>query len=290
MSVNGHVESTSDTSSKKVAEEDLKPSFPWSWVRRASLLLLIVLAAYAAYSAQQAASVKKWLHALVESIVAYIEAQGEKAMWFYLGFTVVGVLALVPTTVMEFAGGFLFAPTYGLLTTWLLTCAAKFVANVIALALARHVLKDWVRRNFVERSELLQLVEKAARDEPYKMAFLVRGSMAPLSVKNYGLGVLDMDYMPILVASCVFSPFYAIQNLYFGSVCQDLGEVFAGKKASTAGGTAESGWASTIKSVLPVVFNVLLVLFLVKAIQSQIRKARAAVEEQLRAKPESKVE
>ena len=221
----------------------------------------------------------KLLKDVMESAIFYIESS-EYAMMAYLAFTVVGVIALVPTTAMEFSGGFLFGPKYGLMGTLLFTCAAKFVANVIAVTLAKYVLRDWVRRSFVDRSELLSLVAEAAKDEPYKMAFLVRGSYAPLSVKNYGLGVLDIGYLPIMATSCIFSPFYAAQNIYMGSACKSLQEVFAPTKQNEA----QASWMHAFKAALPVVLNLLLVLFLVRAIKAQLKKSRSAMEAKLKSK------
>jgi len=247
-----------------------------------SLLLQIgamVLLALGFYKAYGFAGVGKHLKDVMESAIFYIESS-EYAMMAYLAFTVVGVVALVPTTAMEFSGGFLFVPKYGLLGTLLLTCAAKFVANLIAITLAKYVLRDWVRRNFVDRSELLSLVAEAAKDEPYKMAFLVRGSYAPLSVKNYGLGVLDIGYLPIMATSCIFSPFYAVQNIYMGSACKSLQEVFAPMKQQEG----QNSWMTAIKAAMPVVLNLLLVVFLIKALKAQLKKSRSAMEAKLKSR------
>merc|ERR1712039_236797 len=141
-----------------------------------------------------------------------------------------------------------------------------------------------VHRNFVEKSELLTMASKAVKEEPFKMAFLVRGSMVPLCVKNYGLGVLDIGYVPIAAASCIFTPFYAYQNIYFGSACQDLKEVFAPRKSASAAGD----WKATAKSMMPIAFNVCLVLMLFRAVKHQIKKSRSAMEANLKSKVNGK--
>lgn len=242
-------------------------------------ILLAVLAVAVWQRACGYAGIGTRLKDAMQSAILFIESS-EYAMIAYMAFTVVGVVALVPTTAMEFSGGFLFVPKYGLFGTLLLTCIAKFVANLIAITLAKYVLRDWVRRNFVDRSELLSLVAEAAKDEPYKMAFLVRGSYAPLSVKNYGLGVLDIGYLPIMATSCIFSPFYAIQNIYMGSACKDLQEVFAPMKSKEEAG----GWMQAFKAAMPVVLNLLLVVFLIRAIKAQLKKSRSAMEAKLKSK------
>jgi len=220
---------------------------------------------------------------VMEAAINYIEAQGDNALLAYLVFSCCGVVFLFPTTPMEFAGGFLFSSRYGLLTTWFLTSLAKLVANVISVLVARYVLRDWVMQTFVKKSDFLTMVSKAVHQEPFKMAFLVRGSMVPVSVKNYGLGVLEIGLLPIALAACVFGPFYAFQHIYFGSACQNLRDVFALKKT-----TLERNWMDTVKKVLPIVFNILLVVALIRALKAQIKQAREATEAKLKAVGSSK--
>jgi uncharacterized membrane protein YdjX (TVP38/TMEM64 family) len=250
-----------------------------------TIVLLAVVAA-GIYASSSLTGNKAQLQALVQSALVYIEEQGDAALGCYWAFTIVGVVCLVPTTMMEVAGGFLFSKRYGIWTTWMVTCIGKLIANVISVFLARHLLKGFIYKSLVERSELLQMVSQAVKEEPYKMAFLVRGSMAPLSVKNYGLGVLDIGYVPIALCSCVFTPFYALQNLYLGSACSDLREVFSAKKPSGDAG----GWQSHVKAAVPIIFNLLLAVALFRAVKAHLRKSKTAVEASLREKTQKKDE
>lgn len=227
---------------------------------------------------------KKRIQENMQAAIHFIERQGDNALYFYLAFTLIGVACLIPTTPMEFAGGFLFAPKYGLWMTLFYTSVAKLIANMISVLLARYIFKDWVLENVITRFELLKLVSTAVKEEPWKMAFLVRGSMVPLAVKNYGLGVMDMPLLPIAAFSCVFTTFYAFQNIYFGSMCVDLAEVFGGKKASADPGD----WTATMKKSMPIVFNVGLVVFLVKAVKGQIKKQTERIQENLKEKDKKK--
>eukprot|EP00928_Gymnodinium_smaydae_P030193 TRINITY_DN22508_c0_g1_i1.p1 TRINITY_DN22508_c0_g1~~TRINITY_DN22508_c0_g1_i1.p1 ORF type:complete len:257 (-),score=52.49 TRINITY_DN22508_c0_g1_i1:109-879(-) len=242
------------------------------------LALLLIGAAF--YGLMWRINVKKY----VEDIVFYIEAQGDSAMHVYLVATFFGVVLLFPTTPMEFAGGFLFSNAYGMWLTWLLTCVAKLLANIVSVMLARYVVRDWVRRNIISKYEILGMVESAVKDEPFKMAFLVRGSMVPLSVKNYGLAVMDIGYIPIACCSCIFTPFYAFQNIMLGQAAGSLKEVFSPKRPSVDQGS----WTSYVKSLFPIVFNLLLVYSMVKAIQAQLRKRKNCIEQDLRSKQAKK--
>jgi len=219
----------------------------------------------------------------LEAAVDFVEKQGDTAIWWYIMFTFVGVICLVPTTLMEVSGGFLLGSQYGL---WLypITGATKLCANVVAVLIARHLIKDMVMEKVVKRSEFLTMVAAAAKDEPWKMAFLVRGSMVPLFVKNYGLGVTDIGYIPNACCSMIFTNFYAAQNLYMGSTMKNLKDVFAPKKA--AEGPMDP--AAYAKKCLPIVFNVLLVFFLVKSLKAQFKKQRSEIEETLKKRNDTK--
>merc|ERR1719221_1417865 len=168
---------------------------------------------------------------------------------------------------MEVAGGFLLHAQYGY-WVYVFTGAAKLCANIISVLIARFLVKDMVMEKVVKKSELLTMVTSAVKDEPWKMAFLVRGSMVPLFVKNYGLGVTDVGYLPNACCSMIFTNFYAAQNIYMGSTMSNLKEVFAPKKA----GAGPQDWTSKAKSLMPIIFNIMLVIFLVKALKAQIKK------------------
>eukprot|EP00747_Dinoflagellata_sp_TGD_P074144 gnl/TRDRNA2_/TRDRNA2_158203_c0_seq3.p1 gnl/TRDRNA2_/TRDRNA2_158203_c0~~gnl/TRDRNA2_/TRDRNA2_158203_c0_seq3.p1 ORF type:complete len:286 (+),score=62.98 gnl/TRDRNA2_/TRDRNA2_158203_c0_seq3:27-884(+) len=250
-----------------------------------NMAIIIMVAALALICGGGALVGKERMQGAMEAAIMWVESQGDNAMYAYLAFNIFAILTPTPsTTPMEFAGGFLFSPRYGMINTWLLTCASKFVANFISIILARYVVKDWVTRNLVQKYEILRMVSNAVKDEPFKMAFLVRGSVAPLFVKNYGLGVLDIGCVPIMLTSCIFTPFYAFQNIYIGSLCQDIKEVFSPKKK----GAGSMGYVDIIKTGLPVVLNVLLIYFLVKAVKNQIKKAKTEMEENLKKTPDAK--
>merc|ERR1719504_240204 len=91
---------------------------------------------------------------------------------------------------------------------------------------------------------------------------------------------MDIGYLPNACCSMIFTNFYACQNIYMGSAMQDLKEVFAPKKADS--GPAD--WTANAKKLMPVAFNILLVVFLVKAVKQQMTKQKAQIEKNLKEK------
>jgi len=241
----------------------------------AVVIVVVAIAVFALVDVKSINITKK-----LEDAINFIEGQGSTAVLWYCAFTLIGVVCLIPTTPMELAGGFLFSPTYGMWMVLVFTGGTKLIANVISVLIARYVVRDWVHENLVKKYELLQMVSEAVKEEPWKMAFLVRGSMVPLCVKNYGLGVMDIGYTPIAACSMIFTNFYAFQNIYMGSTLQNLKDVFAPKKAVDG----PQGWDDYAKKIMPIAFNVLLIVFLVKAVKDQVKKQKAKIEAETREK------
>lgn len=247
--------------------------------------VIVALVCFALFAASKYFGSKVDIKAQLEKAADFVERQGDIAVYWYCAFTFIGVICLVPTTLMELAGGFLFHGQYGL-WVYIFTGASKLCANVVSVIIARNLIKDLVMEKIVKKSELLTMVADAVKDEPWKMAFLVRGSMVPLFVKNYGLGVTDIGYLPNACCSMIFTNFYAAQNIYMGSTMSNLKEVFAPKKA----GGGPQDWASTVKAILPIVLNILLVVVFVKALKKQFKKQRAEIEEKLKKKTDKKAD
>jgi uncharacterized membrane protein YdjX (TVP38/TMEM64 family) len=268
---------------KKGNEKSEKASGGLFTPKNAAILAVVGVVVFGVYTAF---GDKVDVKGALEKAVVFVEGQGQTAVMWYCLFTFIGVVCLIPTTPMELAGGFLFSPIYGMWMVLVFTGTAKLLANIVSVLIARFIVKDWVMKNVVAKNELLTMVSKAVKEEPWKMAFLVRGAMIPLFVKNYGLGVMDIGYLPIAACSMIFTNFYAFQNIYMGSACQDLKEVFAPKKVAEG----PMDWTSTAKKLMPVVFNVLLVVFLVKAVKAQVKKQKALIEDDLKKKTEKKAE
>jgi len=247
------------------------------WMIKVAVAVICMFAAYKFLGSQ--INVKEGL----EKAVDFVEKQGNTAVYWYVGFTFFGVICLVPTTPMEVAGGFLFSAQYGM-WIYVFTGCTKICANIVSVLIARYVVRDWVMNNVFNKFELLQMVASAVKDEPWKMAFLVRGSMVPLFVKNYGLGVTEIALIPNACCSVIFSNFYAAQNIYLGSTMLNLKEVFAPKTAVDG----PKDWTQIAKALMPVFFNVLLVVFLVKAVKSQIKKQKEQIQKKLEEKTNKK--
>lgn len=291
-------------SSREAKPEDKKDAKsqeggPPAWVKKVGMLVVLVVVIM---GLKKTVFAQVDMKKMMKDGVSFVENAGNAAVFWYCLFVLVGVVCLVPTTPMELAGGFLFNKQYGgVMGVLCITGGTKLIANCISVVLARKVLKAPVRawamndpadyefpwyfpfpKLPTQCTDLMKMVDSAVGDEPWKMALLVRGSMLPLSVKNYGLGVTEIPYLPIAACSMIFTNFYAWQNIFWGSTLSNLEEIFDGTKKK--GSDGPQSWSDFAQKMAPVAFNVILVVLLIKAISAQVKKQRAKMEGDLKDK------
>ena len=158
--------------------------------------------------------------------------------------------------------------TCDMLELWLLSSFAKLCANVFSVLIARHLVRGLVQRHLLPRYPVLGAAAAVASERPLPTVLLIRGSMVPLAVKNYGCGVLDVPYWTIAAGSLVFGPLYGFQNFLMGAEARRLGESAVAKPGG--------GGSSVEMVVLGWLVQLLLVSAAVRAVQARVKKAVAS--------------
>ncbi len=211
--------------------------------------------------------------------------------WHYLLAVFAGVLLLIPSTPIETLGGVLYAKpehdvtalqsacvaiigqqtaTCDVLELWILSSLAKLFANIFSVLIARHFARGFVERHVFPRYSILQAASEIAEEEPLKTTLLIRGSMVPLAVKNYGCGVLNVPYWCIALGSLVFGPLYGFQNFLMAAEARRLGE-----DSVTAAGSGV-GAKSVEAMMLGYLVQLLVVMAIVQRVQARIKRMAAA--------------
>lgn len=231
-----------------------------------SLVALGVTIVTVAISAHVLGNTDK-VHEGFGAVVDFLQ-QGNRGLCSYLVSTVVGAVFLLPTEPIEFVGGLLLSPAYGMWETLLYTVLAKLAANLIGMLLARYVFGDWLLDNVVNKFDFRGKISFAVGK--WKTAFLGAGSMLPLSLKDYG---------PVF--SLILTTFYAFQNIYLGSVAGDIKEEAFGRRNL---GTDPGDWGVISKKVLPMTLKLVLVVYAVKAVKSHCGRIKGQIEEEAKQK------
>ena len=212
--------------------------------------------------------------------------------WQYLLAVFAGVLLLIPSTPIETLGGVLYAkPEYDatalqptcvaiigqqtatcdVLELWILSSLAKLSANVFSVLIARHFARDFVERHVFPRYSILRAASDIAEEEPLKTTLLIRGSMVPLAVKNYGCGVLNVPYWCIALGSLVFGPLYGFQNFLMATEARRLGE-----DSVTAAGSGVGGGKSMETMMFGYLVQLVVVMAIVQRVQARIKQMATA--------------
>ncbi len=131
-----------------------------------------------------------------------VAEQGHRGLLTYtVGFCFWEVCGL-PTSIVETAAGMAFGFKQGLLGSFI----GKTLGSITAFLLGRTLLSRVVQ-NIMEENETLQLIDQSVARHPVKSALIVRYSVFPQLIKNFGLSLTKPVSLPIFIAAIVIHGF-----------------------------------------------------------------------------------
>jgi uncharacterized membrane protein YdjX (TVP38/TMEM64 family) len=157
----------------------------------------------------------------VEALQAWIEDHGAAGIAVFVLAYVGATLLLVPTWIFTLAAGALFGVGWG----FLVVMASALSSATTAFLLARHVLRDRLRRRFAHH-EVLQAVDKSVRKEGWKVVVLLRLSpIVPFGIQGYFFGVTSVRLAHFAAATAIGIVPATLVYLVLGATSRDaLGE------------------------------------------------------------------
>lgn len=96
---------------------------------------------------------------------------------------------------------------------------------VSSFAIARHVLRDWLRQKLLTRYVYLAAVAELIKEKPWVSVLLIRASALPTVVKNYGMGSLGARWMPFVATAALTFAIKSFVLVDLGSNLQNPREV-----------------------------------------------------------------
>uniref|UniRef100_A0A7S4B7I9 Uncharacterized protein n=1 Tax=Chrysotila carterae TaxID=13221 RepID=A0A7S4B7I9_CHRCT len=75
------------------------------------------------------------------------------------------------------------------------------------------------------RHELLQAIDLAVQDEPYRISFLARGAYIPIALKNYGFSVLSVPPRAFVTALVTVEVWNSASLVFLGHAAESVGDV-----------------------------------------------------------------
>jgi uncharacterized membrane protein YdjX (TVP38/TMEM64 family) len=160
------------------------------------------------------------------ALIADIDHFGAAAPVVFILIYAVGIVALVPSTVLTLAAGALFGIVHGLIYAFI----GATLGSTCAFLLGRHGARRLVERRLAEMPKFAA-VERAAAVEGRRIVFLLRLSpVVPFNFLNYALGLTTISVWDFMLAGFGSLPGELIYT-YWGRVS---GEALALAEEATA--------------------------------------------------------
>jgi uncharacterized membrane protein YdjX (TVP38/TMEM64 family) len=159
-----------------------------------------------------------------------VASLGDAGLVLYaLGFALWEVCGL-PTSVVETAAGMAFGRGRGLAGSF----AGKTCGSCLAFALGRTLLSDVVSSR-VGGSEPFDSIVRGAARNPVRTAFVVRYSVFPQAVKNFGMALTTPVSFPVFLLSIV------VHGLPFSTLWAALGDDAGSRLRASESGDGGGG-------------------------------------------------
>jgi uncharacterized membrane protein YdjX (TVP38/TMEM64 family) len=169
--------------------------------------------------------VGEWLVAFTD----WVRAFGPQGGLVFAAFFVLGMVIVLPPSLLYFAAGLLYDTLWG----FIISMAATTAGSALAFLMARYLLRERLRRR-VEGSRRFVALDRAVRDESWKVVLLIR--LAPLisgSAQNYVLGLTSVPFRHYLPATAAGAVPWALLFTWLGT---------AGRAALASGDTTPGPW------------------------------------------------
>ncbi|KAL3791849.1 hypothetical protein ACHAW5_002900 [Stephanodiscus triporus] len=155
-----------------------------------------------------------------------VASRGDAGLLLYaIGFALWEACGL-PTSVVETAAGMAFGRRRGLLGSFV----GKTLGSCLAFVLGRTLLSEIVSSR-MEGSEAFGAVVRGASRNPVRTAFVVRYSVFPQAIKNFGMALTTPVSFPVFLSSAV------VHGLPFSTLWAALGDDAGARlRASESGG------------------------------------------------------
>lgn len=162
---------------------------------------------------------------LLSGIQQWAEANPSNAQYIITAALVIGILLMLPASLMLMLAGFLFGLAKGFAAVWL----AGLVASTLAFLLGRSIARPWVERK-IQRKTIFIAIDRAIRRKGFLIVLLTRLVMVlPYTALNYSLGLTNVSLKDYLLGTNIgmIPPMFLF--VYLGTTVSDIAGVMSGE-------------------------------------------------------------
>lgn len=199
---------------------------------------------------------------LLSGAQQWTEANQSTALYFATGALVIGILLMLPASLMLMLAGFLFGLARGFAIVWI----AGLVASTLAFLLGRSIARPWIERR-IQRKTTFVAIDRAIRRKGFLVVLLARLVMVlPYPALNYSLGLTNVSLKDYLLGTNIGMAPPMFLFVYLGTTVSSITAIMSGDIS-----LQRDEWVTGILALLTVVAVVAVL----------IRKAAAVLKEEL---------
>ena len=158
-------------------------------------------------------------------VQAWVEQNPRWSLLAVFGFLVVGILIMLPASLMMMLAGFLFGLTQGFLVVWL----ATFFASTAAFLIGRTLGRPWVSRRIAQQARF-QAIDRAVRRKGFFVVFLTRLILLlPFPALNYSHGLTDVRLRDYIAGTMLGMVPAILLFVYLGTLASDVADIVHGR-------------------------------------------------------------
>jgi uncharacterized membrane protein YdjX (TVP38/TMEM64 family) len=229
-------------------------------MRRLRLLIFLLVLVALVFAAWQLP-----LERLMTDLQAWV---ADNPRWSFLalaGFIAVGILLMLPASLLMMLSGFLFGIAKGFAAVWL----ATLFASTGAFLLARTFARPMVERR-IARKASFGIIDKAIRRKGFFVVLLTRLILVlPFPALNYTHGLTDVRLRDYVLGTMIGMVPAILLFVYLGTLAADVADIIHGRVTLEGGHLA----AVVAGTAVVLVAAVLIGLAARKALRAELARA-----------------
>ncbi len=200
---------------------------------------------------------------LLTKVQQWVETNESSAFLVVTLFITIGILLMLPASLMTMLAGFLFGLAQGFAVVWI----AGFVASTLAFWIGRSIARPWVERK-IRRNTSFIAIDRAIRRKGFLVVLLSRLVMVlPFPAMNYSLGLTNVSLKDYLLGTNIGMAPPIFLFIYLGTTVSNIAAIMTGEISLD-----RNEWIIGFMALAAVVVVIALI----------IRKAAAVLREELR--------
>ena len=217
------------------------------------------------------------LEDLILDLQAWVDENPAWSLPALIALLVIGILLMLPASIMMMVSGFLFGLGKGFLAVWV----AVLLASTAAFWIARRLARPMVERRLATRPSFTA-IDRAIRRRGFYVVLLTRLILLlPFPALNYSHGLTDVRLRDYVAGTMIGMVPAILLFVYLGTLASDVADIMSGEVTLQGGQLL----AVTLGGTVILLLVVVIVIAARKALQGEITRANLENPEKIEERP-----